>query len=105
MSHLVTLLVGGGGQGARIGFIQEVSRYSKMPNTSRLQKGPDKQRRPKSDCFLRSSLIRVFSVWYSDKRLLNFSPDKQHFLRKTEREGVQIFVGSCTFVLPFLSEK
>ena len=34
------------------------------------QKGLDKQCRPRSDCFCRSSLIRVFSVCYSDKLFL-----------------------------------
>ena len=38
------------------------------------QKGLDKQRRPRSDCFCRSSLIWVFTVCYSDKHFVNSSP-------------------------------
>ena len=44
------------------------------------QKGLGKQRRSRSDCFWRSSLIRVFSVCYSDKHFLNYSPGSQHFI-------------------------
>ena len=36
--------------------------------------------RPRSDCFWRSSLIRVFSVCYSDMHFVNFSPENQLFL-------------------------
>ena len=43
------------------------------------QKGLDKQFRPRSDCFMRSSLIRVFPVCYSDKHFVN-SPDNLHFI-------------------------
>ena len=39
------------------------------------QRGLDKQGRPRSDCFFRSSLIRVFPVCYSDKHTVNSSPD------------------------------
>ena len=38
------------------------------------------QCRPRSDCFWRSSLIRVFPVCYSDKHFLNSSPDCPHFI-------------------------
>ena len=36
------------------------------------QKGLDKQCRPRLDCFLRSSLIRVFPVCYSDTNVCEF---------------------------------
>ena len=49
-------------------------------NTSYLPKRLDKQHRPRSDCFCRSSLIRVFPVCYSDNRLVNFSPDNQQLI-------------------------
>ena len=39
----------------------------------------DKQCRPRSDCFFRSSLIRVFPVCYSDKHFVNSSLEK-HFI-------------------------
>ena len=57
-------------------------RCSKFSNTNCLPKGLEKQCRP------RSGLIRVFPVCYSDKHLANPSPDKQHFIWKTEREKV-----------------
>ena len=45
------------------------------------QKGLDKQRSPKSDCFWRSSLTRIFSVCYTDKHFfLNSRPDNQRFI-------------------------
>ena len=44
------------------------------------QKSIDKQCRLRSDCFWRSSLIRVFSVCYYDKHFGNSSPDIQHFI-------------------------
>ena len=44
------------------------------------QKDPDKQWTPRSDCFCRSSLIRVFPVCYSDKHFVNSSLNKQHFI-------------------------
>ena len=40
----------------------------------------DKQCRPRSNCFWRSSLIRVFPVCYSDKHFANSSPEKQHII-------------------------
>ena len=42
-----------------------------------LPKDLDKQCRPRSDCFSRSSLIRVFPVCYSDKHFVNNSPNKE----------------------------
>ena len=55
------------------------------------QKGLDKQYIPRSDCFFRSTLIRVFPVCYSDKHFLNSHPDNQHNL-KTERERCSKFL-------------
>ena len=40
----------------------------------------DKQCRPRSDCFWRSSLIRVFPVCYSDSIFMNSCPENQHFI-------------------------
>ena len=48
-------------------------RSLKISSTSWLPKGLDKQSRPRSDCFWRSSLIRVFPVSYSDKHFVNSS--------------------------------
>ena len=55
------------------------------------QKGIDKQCRPRSDCFWRSSLIRVFSVCYSDKHFVNSSPENQLFIWKQKEKRVQYF--------------
>ena len=49
------------------------------------QKGLDKQSRPRSDCFWRSSLIRVCSICYSDKHFVNSSLINHIFFR-TESE-------------------
>ena len=43
------------------------------------QKGLDKQSRPSSDCFFRSSLIKVLLVCYSEKHFVNFSLDNKDF--------------------------
>ena len=40
----------------------------------------DKQDRPRSDCFYRSSLIRVFPVCCFDKYFADSSPENQHFI-------------------------
>ena len=39
----------------------------------------DKHGRTRSDCFWRSSLIRVFTVCHSEKHFVNSTPDKHHF--------------------------
>ena len=52
------------------------------------QKGIDKQRRHRSDCFSRSSLIRVFSVCYSDKHCVNSSHNNQHFIWEQKEKSV-----------------
>ena len=39
---------------------------------------PDKQDRPRSDCFWRSILIRVFPVCYCDMHFVSCSSDNQH---------------------------
>ena len=55
------------------------------------QKGLDKQCRPWSDYFFRSSLIRVFHVCYSDKHFVNFSHDNPQFLSKQQAQSVWSF--------------
>ena len=56
-------------------------RCSKIFNTIvECQKGQYKQGRPRSDCFWRSSLIRVFPVGYSDKQFVSSSPDYKHVI-------------------------
>ena len=44
------------------------------------QKGLAKQHRPWSDCFWRSSLIKVFPVCYSDNQFVTFISYNQHFI-------------------------
>ena len=61
----------------------------------------DKQCRPRSDCFWRSSLIRVFPVCYSDMYLVNPSPDNPHFFLKTESEKVFEVLGHLLFYCCF----
>ena len=51
----------------------------------------DKQCRPRSDCFWRSSLIWVFPVCYSDKHFVNCSPEYQHFIWEQKEKSVQSF--------------
>ena len=51
-------------------------------------KGQDKQSRPRSDCFWRSSLIRVFPICNSDKHFANSDPDNQHFIWEKKEESV-----------------
>ena len=53
------------------------------------KKGLGKQRRPRSDCFWRSSLIRVFPVCYSDKYFVNSSIDNPHFIWEQKEKSVQ----------------
>ena len=52
-----------------------------------MKKGLDKQCRFRSDC----CLIRVFPVCYSDKHFVNFSPEINFFLLRTERKSVRNF--------------
>ena len=47
--------------------------------------GLDKQSRPGSDCFFRSSLIWVFHNCYSDMHFVNSSPDNQHFMKRKRK--------------------
>ena len=54
------------------------------------QKCLDKQCRSRSDCFWRSSLIRIFTVCYSDKYLVNWSLGNQLLLEKRKRKKFQI---------------
>ena len=60
------------------------------------QKGFDKQHRPKSDCFWRSTLTTVFSVCYSDKYSAISSPENQHFI--WEQKEINIW-NSRTFMV------
>ena len=64
------------------------------------QKGLDKQCRPRSDCFWRSSLIRVLPVCCSDKHFVNSSPYNQQFIWDQKEKSVRNFV---TFTTPWLS--
>ena len=50
-----------------------------------------KQRRPISDCFWRSSLIRAFPVCYSDIHFVNSSPENQHFIWELKDKSVRIY--------------
>ena len=49
-------------------------------------KNLDKQGRPRSDCFFRSSLIRFFPVFYVDKYFVSSSPDNPHFYENRKRK-------------------
>ena len=51
----------------------------------------DKQSRPRSDCFWRSSLIRIFPVCYSDKHFVNSSPENKRFIWEKKDKGVRNF--------------
>ena len=54
------------------------------------QKGLDEQRRPRSDCFRRSSLIRVNPVCYSNKHFVNSRPENQHFIWDRKKKVLKI---------------
>ena len=54
-------------------------------------KGLEKQRRPSSDCFWRSSLIRVFPICYSDKHFVHSSPVNQYIIWEQKEKSVQNF--------------
>ena len=56
-----------------------------------LQKGQNKQCRPRSDCFRISSPIKVFPVRYSDKHSLNPSPDNKHLIWEKNEKSVRIY--------------
>ena len=60
-----------------------------------------KQCRPRSDCFWRSSLIRVVPVCYSQHLFCKFQPWKRTFYLRTEREKclkfLNIYFTVCTF--------
>ena len=68
------------------------------------QKGLDKQRRPRSDYFFRSSLIRVCPVCYSDTHFVNFSPGNQHFISDQTEKSVREILEQLPYtVKPVLS--
>ena len=50
------------------------------------QKGLDKQCRPRSDCFWRSSLIRIFAVCYSNQHFVNSSPKTNILFESRKRK-------------------
>ena len=52
-------------------FEKVYGKCSKISNTSCLPKRHRKQRRPRSDCFWRSSLIRAFPVCYKDTHFVH----------------------------------
>ena len=52
-------------------------------------KNLNKQCRPRSDCLWRSSVIRVFPVCYPDKRVVNSSPENQHFIWEQKEKSVR----------------
>ena len=51
----------------------------------------DKQPRPRSDCFWRSSLIKVFSVCYSDKHFVISSLENKYFIWKQKGKSFRNF--------------
>ena len=55
------------------------------------QKGLDNQCRPRSDCFWRSCLIRVFPVCHADKYFVNSSHNYQHFIWEQKEKSIQNF--------------
>ena len=59
------------------------------------QKGIDKQQRPRSDCFWRSSLIGVFPACYWDNHFVNSSPDSQLFIREQKEKSVKELTKKC----------
>ena len=56
------------------------TQHARVMVKSLLTKYLDKHHRPRSDCFCRSRLIRIFPFCYSDKHFVNSSPDNQHFI-------------------------
>ena len=65
------------------------------------QKGIDTMGRPTSDCFWRSSLIRVFPVCFSDKNFVTSNPDNQYFIWEQKTKSVPNF---WTFTRPCSSQ-
>ena len=67
-------------------YLQIYNSVHKFQTQIACQKGLDIQGRPRSDCFFRSSLIRVFPVCYSCKCFVNSSVDNQYiFENKREK--------------------
>ena len=71
--------------------IRKYRKRSKILNTIVCQKSLDKQCRPRSDCFFRSSLIRVFPVCYSDEHFWISNPENQHFICKQKEKSAKNF--------------
>ena len=68
-----------------------------------LQKVLDKECRPRSDCFWRSSLIEVFPFCYYDKQYVNPSLENQHFIweqKEKSDQNVWIFTISKVIIEP-----
>ena len=65
---------------------------SKILNSSCWSKSIDKQGRPKSACFLRSSLIRVFPVCYSDNHFPNYSPATNILFENRKGKVFKVYV-------------
>ena len=58
------------------------------------------QGRPGSDCFFRSSPIRVFPVCYSGKHFVSSSPENQHFIWEQKKKRAQSFrIFTCFYLL------
>ena len=67
------------------------------------RKRPRQIGRPRSDCFWRSSLIRVFSICYSDKKFVNSSPEIKNFIWEQKEKSVQNFKTFTVIWLPNVS--
>ena len=65
-------------------------KFGTLVGSSCLPKQP-KQHTPRSDCFCRRSLIRVFPVCYSDIHFVNSSLDNQHFTWEQKQKSVHNF--------------
>ena len=60
-------------------YVESTSPEGYISNINWLQKRYIKKFRSRSDCFFRSSLIRVFPFCYSNMHFVKLSPDYQHF--------------------------
>ena len=62
-----------------LGTVVKVLKFRTPQGVACHKKGQEKQCRPRSDCFFRSSLIRVFPVCYSERHFESSSSDNWHF--------------------------